>query len=315
MNIVILGYTGLIGETIVENLLKNTNFNLTCVGRSNIKKVYKSNRIRYYKWDFVSFKKSELSFLNKANFIINCVGKFKSKKNNLEYINFILIKKLIKYIINYKLKIRFIHLSSVSVYGVSENLISKKVIISENTPTRVSELYSKSKLNLDTYLNSLIKRKSNQNLSFTILRISNVFGKKKYSNLYSFVLLLLKFGFWLQISDKVMFNFINVKDVSQAIKLIIFKTKISRNKTYILSDDCRQLEVINFYRKFYKKQIKIIILSKNLINFLLNIPLPKKLINFLLLVSSEVSYSNKKIIKELNFKPKFSLRENILLDE
>ena len=40
-------------------------------------------------------------------------------------------------------------------------------------------------------------------------------------------------------------------------------------------------------------------------------PLPNKLLNFIFLTSSRVSYNNKKIKKDLNFKPRFSLLQNI----
>ena len=43
MKIVILGYAGLIGNSILENLAKNTSFNLICVGR-NIKNRRKIRR-------------------------------------------------------------------------------------------------------------------------------------------------------------------------------------------------------------------------------------------------------------------------------
>ena len=52
--------------------------------------------------------------------------------------------------------------------------------------------------------------------------------------------------------------------------------------------------------------------SNKFVKFIINLfPLPKKILNFLLLISSEVSYSNKKIKKELNFKPSFSLKKEI----
>ena len=48
----------------------------------------------------------------KGNIIINCIGKIKNKENNLEEINVTYLKKLLEYINNKKLKLRFIHLSS-----------------------------------------------------------------------------------------------------------------------------------------------------------------------------------------------------------
>ena len=147
MKIVILGYTGFIGQNILENLSKNINYSLICVARNIKKKPVLSKRIKYYKWNFESFKKSNLFFLNNANIIINCVGKSYDNKEGLDAINVIFIKNLLKYIRNNLLKIRLIHLSSVSVYGTYKNCINENKLVTENTATQAESLYSISKLN------------------------------------------------------------------------------------------------------------------------------------------------------------------------
>ena len=314
MKIIILGYTGLIGCSILENLASNSSFDLVCVGRNIKNKLYQGERIKYFEWDFVTFKEKNLSFLKKANIIINCVGKTNNNKSNLENVNFIFIKKLLKHIKNYRSKIRLIHLSSVAVYGGAENYLNQSKIITENTTTKTNNLYSKSKLKGDILIKNTIKRNLNKNLSFTILRISNVFGKKKNSNLYKFVMFTLKIGFWIKTSNEIMYNFINVKDVSQAVSLIISKLKDSRNKIYIVSDDFKQYELYDFYRKFYKKKIINILFPISVIKFLIYfLPMPKIILNLFLIISTKVTYSNKKIRKELNFNPKFSLLKKIKL--
>ena len=63
MKIIILGYTGLIGKSILKNLFNNTSFDLVCVGRKVEKNLYNNSRITYIKWDFIKFKKSNLKFL------------------------------------------------------------------------------------------------------------------------------------------------------------------------------------------------------------------------------------------------------------
>jgi nucleoside-diphosphate-sugar epimerase len=314
MRIIILGYTGLIGSSILESLANNSSFDLVCVGRNIKNKLYRGERIKYFKWDFISFKEKKLSFLKKGNIIINCVGKTNNDKNNLEYINFIFIKNLLNYIKTYQSKVRLIHLSSVAVYGGAENYLNQSKIIKENTTTKTNDLYSKSKLKGDKLIKDTIKKNLSKNLSFTILRISNVFGKKKNSNLYRFVMFTLKFGFWIKTSNEIMHNFVHVKDVSQAVSLIISKLKVSRNKTYIVSDDFKQYELYDAYQKFYKKKIMNILFPIGVIKFLTYFfPIPKIVLNFFLIISSKVTYSNKKIRKELNFNPKFSLLKKIKL--
>ena len=311
MRIIILGYTGLIGHSILENLANNSSFDLVCVGRNIKNKLYRGERIKYFKWDFITFKEKNLSFLKKANVIINCVGKTNNNKSNLENVNFIFIRNLLKHIKTYQSKVRLIHLSSVAVYGGAENYLNQSKIITENTTTKTNNLYSKSKLKGDMLIKNTIKRNLNKNLSFTILRISNVFGKKKNSNLYRFVMFTLKLGFWIKTSNEIMYNFVHVKDVSQVVNLIISKLKVSRNKTYIVSDDFKQYNLYDFYRKFYKKKIINILFPISVVRFLIYfLPVPKIILNFFLIISSKVTYSNKKIRKELNFNPKFSLLKN-----
>jgi nucleoside-diphosphate-sugar epimerase len=311
MRIIILGYTGLIGHSILENLANNSSFDLVCVGRNIRNKLYRGERIKYFKWDFITFKEKNLSFLKKANIIINCVGKTNNNKSNLENVNFIFIRNLLKHIKTYQSKVRLIHLSSVAVYGGAENYLNQSKIITENTTTKTNNLYSKSKLKGDMLIKNTIKRNLNKNLSFTILRISNVFGKKKNSNLYRFVMFTLKLGFWIKTSNEIMYNFVHVKDVSQVVNLIISKLKVSRNKTYIVSDDFKQYNLYDFYRKFYKKKIINILFPISVVRFLIYfLPVPKIILNFFLIISSKVTYSNKKIRKELNFNPKFSLLKN-----
>ena len=312
MKIVILGYSGFIGQNILENLIKNTSYDLVCVGRSIRKKPIQGARIKYFKWDFTSFDKLNFLFLKKTDVIVNCVGKTYNNLNNLENINVIFLKKLLKYLSLNKFKLRLIHLSSVSVYGGAELYFNQTKIIKENTKTKAQNFYSQSKLKGDKLIKSFSKKKLNKNLSYTILRISNVFERKKKSNLYSFILFCLKFGFWIKSSNDIIYNFINVKDVSQAVKLSISNLKVSKNKTYIVSDDCRQYDLYKIYNRFYNKKFLIIPIPVNLIKFLINFfPIPKKLLNFFLLISTKVSYSNEKITKELKFNPKFSLIKKI----
>ena len=74
-----------------------------------------------------------------------------------------------------------------------------------------------------------------------------------------------------------MFNFINVKDVAQAVLLVVSKLQVSKNKIYILSDDCSQNPVYQNYQQLYNKKIRKINVPLSLVKFVFNyLPLPKK---------------------------------------
>ena len=127
--------------------------------------------------------------------------------------------------------------------------------MSENSPIKLNDLYSESKLKGDLLIQNLSKKNINNNFSYTILRITNVFGGKKKSNLFKFVIFSLRTGFWIKSYDDVVFNFVNVKDVTQAVILTISKLKYSKNKIYIVADDCKQLKIYENYQKLFNKKI------------------------------------------------------------
>ena len=91
MRIIILGYRGLIGSHILRelanNLKKNQNFDLICVGRNIRKQPFKNKKIKYVSWNFLEFNKFKLHFLKKENIIINCIGKNYSIQVNYSFIN------------------------------------------------------------------------------------------------------------------------------------------------------------------------------------------------------------------------------------
>ena len=231
---------------------------------------------------------------------------------DLENTNFIFIKKLLKHITINKLKTRLIHLGSVAVYGGEKNYFGKKKYISENSKIILNDLYSNSKFRGDLLIQNIVKKNLNKKFSYTILRITNVFGGSKKSNLYKFLLFSLQFGIWIRCYENVVFNFVHVKDVAQAVLLTILKLKVSKNKIYIVSDDCKQNQIYKKYEFFFKKKIIRSQLSINLIKFFINFfPIPKKLENLFSLISTRVFYSCRKIKSEINFKPKFSLNKKI----
>ena len=68
MKIIILGYTGLVGNGILEYLAQRTSYDLVCVGETLLTNQLSSMKIRYFKWDFVSFEKLNLFFDKKFEY-------------------------------------------------------------------------------------------------------------------------------------------------------------------------------------------------------------------------------------------------------
>jgi nucleoside-diphosphate-sugar epimerase len=316
MNIILLGYNGLLGSHILESLnqqlTKNYNFKIICVGRNIKNKPFKKRNIRYIKWNFINFSKSKLFFLKKKNIIINCIGNNYRNSKNFKKINLIFIQKLFDYLQDIKASTHFINLSSVSVYDFEKKNLYTVKNITEDSTTKPRDYYSKDKLETDTYIQN-IKKLNNDKISYTILRIANVFSYTKNSDAFNLIRFFLKKKIWFKCSNNTMYHFIHAKDVAFAVILCIFNLRVSRNKIYIVSDSVNQFQLHKIYEKNCNRKLLIITIPLRFIKFIVKyFFLPKKLLNFFLLISSEINYDNSKVKKELNFKLQYSLRDKII---
>ena len=165
-NILILGSEGFLGSVLVPHLLKDgnkvTGVDKCYFGRNNSK----SNKFKLFKKDYNILSKK---FFADFNIIIDLVNISNDPASELN--------KKFTNITNYKNKIklfnkiktnknlsRYIYMSSCSVYGNNQNLITEKSI-----PKPIS-LYSKLCLKYENFL----KRK--KRIPFTILRLGTLYG-------------------------------------------------------------------------------------------------------------------------------------------
>ncbi len=316
MNIILLGYNGYIGSYILEQLVqqtkKNHNIKIICVGRDIKKKPFRNLKISYVKWDFLNFSNSKLYFFKKKNILINCVGKNSSNSKNLRETNLIFIQKLFAYIHKNRISVHLIHLGSVSVYSVEKEKLDGIKNISENSTIKPNDYYSKYKLEADKFIQNTQKI-SNNKMSYTILRIANVFSYSRNSSAFSLIRYLLKKGIWIKCSYDTRYHFIHAKDVARIVLLCILNLRISRNKIYIVADDNNQFNLHTIYAKNYNLKMLIIPISLKFLNLISRyLFLPKKILNLFFTISSEINYDNSKIKKELNFKTRYSLKNKII---
>jgi nucleoside-diphosphate-sugar epimerase len=211
-----------------------------------------------------------------------------------------------------KASTHFINLSSVSVYDFEKKNLYTVKNITEDSTTKPRDYYSKDKLETDTYIQN-IKKLNNDKISYTILRIANVFSYTKNSDAFNLIRFFLKKKIWFKCSNNTMYHFIHAKDVAFAVILCIFNLRVSRNKIYIVSDSVNQFQLHKIYEKNCNRKLLIITIPLRFIKFIVKyFFLPKKLLNFFLLISSEINYDNSKVKKELNFKLQYSLRDKII---
>jgi len=312
MNIILLGYDGLIGSHVLKNLFKltkeNKKIHITCVNRTIKNQPFKDKRIKYEKWDFNKFDKKNIIFLKKKkNIIINCVGKNNCDYKNLTRINVLFVKNLLKFIKINKKYVRFIQLGSVSVYGAEEKYLGRIKNINEKSYINANNPYSKSKLEAEILIKKFSK-KHQKYFNFTILRISNVYSDLKYSNSSRIIKFFLKWGFWFRTTKNTIYHYIHADDVALAILNCITYLNKSANKIYIVSNEISQSNLHKLYEKKNFSRLILIRIPLYFINFVIkNIKIPKKLYNFFLTISSQITYNNLKIKKELKYYPKQNL--------
>jgi nucleoside-diphosphate-sugar epimerase len=315
MNIILLGYSGVLGSHILESLYqqlaKSYNFKIICIGRNIRNKPFKNRKLRYEKWNFLNFSNLKLFFLKKKNIIINCAGKNYGNSKDLKEINIIFIQKLVDYFQDNKISAHLIHLSSLSVYGVEKKNLCKVKNIKEKSKIKLTNFYSKSKLEADTIIQNA--QKNNNKFSYTILRIANVFSYSKNSFQFCCIRFLLKKGIWFKCSNNTRYHFIHAKDVASAVSLCIFNSKISKNKTYIVSDCNNQFRLHKIYAKNYNLNLLTIPISLRFIRFVTKyFFLLKTIQNLFFTISSKINYDSSSIKRELNFKTSYSLKDKII---
>ena len=143
--ILIFGCSGMLGHKILQKLCENKNFFITCVYR-NKKKI---NFLRKKNIKFKKINKSlNFKFLknlfnkNKFDYVINCIGVIKQKKNvnkkKLFFLNSEFPKKIAEFSNKYDFK--FIHFSTDCVFS------GKKGSYKETDKEDAKDLYGISKI-------------------------------------------------------------------------------------------------------------------------------------------------------------------------
>ena len=167
--ILVLGSEGFLGSVLVPYLLKQghkiVGVDKCFFGRNNIK----SKNFKFYKKEYNLLPKN---FFISFEYIVDLVNisndpaselnaKFTNKTNYLNKLN------LYNKIKNNENLLRYIYMSSCSVYGNNKNLIT------ENTTPKPISLYSKLCLKYEKYI------KGKNKIPFTIMRLGTLYGWSK----------------------------------------------------------------------------------------------------------------------------------------
>jgi nucleoside-diphosphate-sugar epimerase len=311
MNILLLGATGFVGSATLKILLKINNVNITCTTRKNQDN---NSSINWVKVDLLNDNEKLKKLLLKSDIVINCVGEVKLEKlmNNM---NYQLVSKIVDLLLTKINHTHFIQLSSVGCYGAIQKY-DKKVVITEDSPENPLNTYEVSKTLADNYIRGNISNKT-ANVSFTIVRPTNIFGEEMKSDVLRNLSQMVKKNLFFFIGNKKSIsNYVHVDDVAELIFLCIECDNKSKNRVFIVSDDLPQVRMISLFQNYYQvKRLDYCIpkafveMASSIVSiFFSNFPLSRSAIDSL---TSRVEFSNNRARKTLNFYPKHSMNKTI----
>ncbi len=165
--ILILGASGLLGESLVE-YFASTGFKVGALSRSYDKK--KNKLVNAHAVDVLDYESLE-SIIAQYDIIINCIGQITSPIHDCITLNTQGVQNIVDAVKkngNY-----LIHLSTVSVYGTSSH-------VTENSPVNPESVYGTIKCFAEYQIS--------QNLTnFMILRVSNLYGKGQTKGILGYI--------------------------------------------------------------------------------------------------------------------------------
>lgn len=267
MNIVVLGYTGFVGQNLIDYYSKKKEINLFLIYR-NKKKIYKNTKKKKY----IYLKSRELKKLlknEKIDILIYCISKVYSKfdsYNKYIKINVIFLKNFLKLLKKTNLK-NFIYLSTINVYG--------KKIINANESLKPNPIddYSKTKFKAEELIKKNLKEKK---INFLILRLPLIYGKIGLKGGLKIANDIIK-----KIPFVVTIRFGNKKSMLGSKNLADFILFVNKKKKYFSSLKCKIFNITDrdnystediffFFSKIYKKKFFYIKIFNNVVKLILN---------------------------------------------
>jgi len=313
--ILLLGCSGFIGKRVLNLLLSSQSGLITCTTRSaDVLRNDLDQSVNVLECDLLAQDFDFLYLIKDYDVVINCIGELRDE-SKMHATNFDLVKKLADAIIGNDLSIRYIHLSSVGCYGAVENNLGKKVLISENSSEAPVGMYENTKTLADNYLKEQFSNSSYG--SYTVIRPTIVFGKNMPNDSIRALGGAVKnHRFFYVGRQTAISNYIHVDDVAESIVLSVKNLDASKNKMFIVSNDCEQKIVINAFAQFFKVKEPFlrlplwlaVLMAKVVQRLWASSPLTLSRVRYL---SSQIHYSNSKIKKELGFYPAKLIKNSI----
>ncbi|NQY23164.1 MAG: NAD-dependent epimerase/dehydratase family protein [Campylobacteraceae bacterium] len=165
--ILILGASGLLGQSLVD-LFKEKEYVIGALSRNSLE--YTDKNINIYNIDILDYLLLE-EVIKEYDIIVNCTGQITNPINQCLLLNTSGITNIINAVEKYNKK--FIHISSVSVYGSTE-YASEVSKLNPETPYATMKYFS------DYLIEQRLK-------NYAILRVSNLFGKNQQKGIINYL--------------------------------------------------------------------------------------------------------------------------------
>lgn len=301
MKIAITGGTGYIGKNLINELLAHGH-EINILSRREINP---QKGLLIFKGDLDS-QDVLLDFLDSVDVVCHCAGEI-NDFNKFIATNYFGTKNIFNACKIKKIK-RFVHLSSVGVYG---ELMDG--FITESNPLVPSNDYEKSKVLADNWLLD----QKNHDIEVCFLRPSNIFGAGLRINSLTVLINLIKKKRFFFIGRRNRSSYIHVDNVVCALYLMITSNKGLHGMIFNLSDSQSWEEIVSMIAKSLRIKRRFFTIPKLFALFLAYVceslfgqksPITKTRV---LAVTKKTVYDSCLIEKELLYHPKKSPQEGI----
>lgn len=309
--IAITGANGYIGQKLINKLEKH-NYKLSLLFRSSDNILIENKHKHRIVIGNLSDKASLEQLLKDCSLVINLAGEYTHEKLMMDS-NYYGVKALFDVI--EKLGIpRFIHLSTVGVYGRPTH-----GLFDENAPFSGINSYEKSKVLSENYF----LNKNSKQTDIIILRPSNVFGPKMKNNSLREMFLNISRGTFFFIGKKgAIVNYLYIDNLVNSITTIINDKKSSNNglQVFNLNQEATLEEFVSYFSSKTEKHKSFLRLQYTLTYFIaylfdlitilfkFKFPLTRSRISAL---TSRATFSQKKFEKLYDYRHEYTLEQGI----
>jgi len=302
MKVFVTGFTGFLGNYLVEECIKRKYHVTVFVHSENMKKKknaisnFLSKGVKVCYGDIIKFEDVKKALKENYDIVFHLASIPKDSPQNF-IVDINGTKNLFRSIKENKIKVKkFLYMSTTNVIGPqkSEHEIDESFVCEPQTK------YGISKYKTERLVKKFCKR---YEINYIIIRATRIYGPRDWQKTFLTYMKLVKMGI-ITVLDNLPINLVYVKNLVHG----IFLSLHSKNETFIISDENthRANEIANLVEKIIKPK------------FFIRVYVPKILIKVISTITgkfaygiNDVRYSVRKAKQKINYKDVYSLEEGL----